>query len=80
LSGYLKPIEKLQEENIFIYKLAVPNLEIKILYRTIIEKWFREGFIDNEYKKMLRALTEGDIKNFSKIFKRYAMTSFNLFL
>ena len=81
LSGYLKAVEKYKDEdsNLFIYKLKIPNIEIKILYRDIIQKWFREGFIDNEFKKMLRALTEGDIKNFSKIFKRYVMTSFSYF-
>lgn len=81
LSGYLKATERKFDEdsNLFVYKLKIPNAEINILYRDIIEKWFKEGFIDNEFKKMLRALTDGDIKNFSKIFKRYVMTSFSYF-
>lgn len=81
LSGYLKATERKFDEdsNLFVYKLKIPNAEINILYRNIIKKWFKEGFIDNEFKKMLRALTDGDIKNFSKIFKRYVMTSFSYF-
>lgn len=79
LSGYLKTIDKRKENDKFYYKLAIPNKEITIFYESLIEKWFKEGFVDNEYRNMLKALTEGDIKNFSKIFKRYAMTSFSYF-
>ncbi|MGL6105224.1 AAA family ATPase [Romboutsia sp.] len=79
LSGYLKTIEKINKEDKFIYKLAVPNKEIKTMYRNIIEKWFQEGFIDSDFTKMLKALTQGDVKNFSKIFKRYVMISFSYF-
>lgn len=79
LSGYLKAVERFKKEYLFIYKLKVPNIEIKLLYRQIIERWFKEGFVDFDFKIMLQALTEGDIKNFSKIFKRYVMTSFSYF-
>ncbi|MGL6105239.1 AAA family ATPase [Romboutsia sp.] len=79
LSGYLKTIKKINKEDKFMYKLAVPNKEIKTMYRNIIEKWFQEGFIDSDFRKMLKALTEGDVKNFSKIFKRYVITSFSYF-
>ncbi|MEG0297922.1 MAG: AAA family ATPase [Clostridium sp.] len=79
LSGYLKVIGKRHENNKFYYRIAIPNIEITILYENIIEKWFIEGFVDSEYKKMLKALIDGDIKNFSKCFKRYVITSFSYF-
>ncbi|MGL5615118.1 MAG: AAA family ATPase [Sarcina sp.] len=79
LSGYLKPIEKNLIRHKFIYKLAIPNYEITYLYESIIEKWFSESLIESEYNNMLKALTMGDIKNFSKLFKRSVLTSFSYF-
>ncbi|MGL5380148.1 AAA family ATPase [Clostridium sp.] len=79
LSGYLKPIDKFKEEHIFKYKLAIPNIEIKTMYKGMIEKWFNEVEIESEYNNMIKALTMGDIKNFSKLFKRCVMTSFSYF-
>ncbi|MEG1457609.1 MAG: AAA family ATPase [Bacilli bacterium] len=79
LSGYLKVISKRLENDTVIYKLSIPNREIKFMYSTIIKKWFSEGLIDSEYSNMIKALTMGDIKNFSKLFKRCVMTSFSYF-
>ena len=63
----------------FIYKLSIPNKEIRILYRDIIKKWFREGFISNEFTDMLKALTIGDIELFEEYFSSYVLTSFSYF-
>lgn len=79
LSGYLKVINKRVDGRKIYYRLAIPNYEIISFYEDVIERWAQEGFIDSEFKKMLSALTQGDIKNFSKIFKRYVVTSFSYF-
>ncbi|MGL6108169.1 AAA family ATPase [Romboutsia sp.] len=81
LSGYLKAIEKYKDEDdeLFIYKLSIPNKEIRTLYRDIIKKWFREGFISNDFTKILKALTIGDIELFEEYFSSYVLTSFSYF-
>ncbi|MBP3916749.1 PD-(D/E)XK nuclease domain-containing protein [Clostridium sp.] len=81
VSGYLKTVGRTFDEdrNLYLYKLKIPNIEISILYKNIIEKWFKESFVDSEFKKMLKALIEGDIDNFAKIFKRYVLSSFSYF-
>ena len=81
LSGYLKAVSRRFDENssLYVYKLKIPNIEIKTLYRTIIDKWFSDSDIDSEYNDMIKALTLGDIKNFNKLFKRCVMTSFSYF-
>lgn len=81
LSGYLKPIDKRFDElmNMFVYKLKIPNIEIKTLYNSIIAKWFKEGFIANDFTKMLKALTIGEIELFEEYFSEYVMNSFSYF-
>ena len=56
LSGYLKVTGKFKnDDEEFIYKLTIPNKEIKTLYKDIIKKWFKEGFISNDFTNMLKA-------------------------
>lgn len=45
LSGYLKQVGRYKDEesNLFVYKLMIPNVEIKTLYRTKIDRRFKEG-------------------------------------
>ncbi|MGL5087401.1 MAG: AAA family ATPase, partial [Clostridium sp.] len=66
LSGYLKPIEKIKRDDVFIYKLSIPNTEIKYMYRSIIQKWFKEGFISNDFNNMLKALVIGEVELFEE--------------
>lgn len=79
LSGYLKPIEKTKVNNKFIYKLAIPNNEIMYLYETIIEKWFSEGFLSNDFSNMLKALVIGEVQLFEEYFSDYVLKSFSYF-
>ncbi|MEG2918187.1 MAG: AAA family ATPase, partial [Clostridium sp.] len=79
LSGYLKPIEKIRVKNKFIYKLAIPNYEITYLYESIIEKWFSESFISNDFNNMLKALVLGEVQLFEEYFSDYVLKSFSYF-
>ncbi|MEG2290507.1 MAG: AAA family ATPase [Clostridium sp.] len=79
LSGYLNPIEKRKENDIFKYKLAVPNIEIKTMYKRVIEKWFCEGFISNDFTNMLKALVIGEVELFEEYFSDYVLKSFSYF-
>ncbi len=81
MSGYLKPVEKNFNPRISLYeyKLQIPNIEIKTLYTTIINKWFVEAGEESDYNNIVKALLIGDIKNFTKIFKRYVLQSFSYF-
>lgn len=81
LSGYLKATDKYMDEdiNLFKYKLTIPNTEIKILYRDIINKWFMEGFISNDFTNMLKALVIGEVELFEEYFSEYILKSFSYF-
>lgn len=81
LSGYLKPVEKIfnEDTDLFEYKLKIPNREIKTLYRKIIDKWFIEGFVSNDYTNMLKALVIGEVELFEEYFSDYMIKSFSYF-
>jgi hypothetical protein len=73
-SGYLKPVEMIEDEFENIYKLQIPNMEVKIAYRKLIQKWFSESVDLDELEIMLKALSNGNISLFERQLKFIALT------
>ncbi|CAN2045263.1 9-O-acetyl-N-acetylneuraminate esterase [Candidatus Magnetomoraceae bacterium gMMP-1] len=72
-SGYLKAIERIDDEFENIYKLQIPNMEVKIAYRKLVQKWFTETVNLEELNIMLQALKNGNIRLFEKHLKAVSM-------
>jgi len=68
MSGYLKAISTNIDMGRIICKCAIPNLEVKILYRNIIEEWLGNGHGIMWYQNFLSCLLKGDIDSFEKYF------------
>jgi len=71
--GYLKPVEMIDDEFENIYKLQIPNMEVKIAYRKLIQKWFSETVDLEELQIMLQALSNGNISLFERQLKSISM-------
>jgi hypothetical protein len=79
-SGYLKVVKKQRNaEGELKCHLAIPNIEVSIVYRGIILNWFKANVGMDKYRNMLNALIKGDIKPFSKLFKDYVLKSISYF-
>jgi len=72
-SGYLKQIERIDNEFENIYKLQIPNMEVKIAYRKLIQKWFEETVNLEALQSMLQSLKEGNISLFEKHLKEISL-------
>ena len=66
-TGYLKVTEivNLAEH---IYKVRLPNYEIKLLFQQIITEWFRNKVIGNDLKSILKDLVTLNLKEYEKKF------------
>ena len=72
-SGYLKA-ENVEIINKKTYcDLSIPNKEVEYLYEEIVMDWFNESIYSRKLEIMLKSLTKGDIKTFSKIFKEFVL-------
>ena len=79
-SGYLKIIEQRMEGEEIIYAdLKIPNQEVRIVYRTFVRSWLSETIERTELDYMLKAMLEGDTKQFSSILQKYVISSFSYF-
>ena len=66
-SGYLKCLGHSVRRN--WYELAIPNEEIKLVYETIIERWFKNKVRLPQLETMLTALEHGDVRLFERMLR-----------
>ena len=80
-TGYLKSreIPKNPDSDEKYYELRIPNREVRLLYKNIIERWYNDTISRENYTVMLKALLTGDIKTFQKIFRAYVIESLSYF-
>ena len=67
-TGYLKVVEVVDASD-NIYKVKIPNREIKELFRSIIRNWFRDKVIGNDLKTILNDLITLNLEEFEEKFK-----------
>ena len=66
-TGYLK-VTGVVDRAMHIYKVKIPNYEIKILFQQIIDEWFRNKVIGNDLRSILKDLVTLNLKEFEKKF------------
>ena len=67
-TGYLKVTEVVNLAE-HIYKVKLPNYEIKLLFQQIINDWFRNKVIGNDLKSILKDLITLNLKEFQMKFR-----------
>lgn len=80
-SGYLKVVsyEEYGSENVIIpeYELALTNLEVRIMFRNMIRRWF--GEVKADYNDFVKALLLRDAKAMNSYMNRVALKTFSYF-
>ncbi len=67
-TGYLKVTEVVNLAE-HIYKVKLPNYEIKLLFQQIINDWFRNKVIGNDLRSILKDLVTLNIEEYEEKFK-----------
>ena len=67
-TGYLKVVEVVDLVD-GIYKVKIPNFEIKTLFYDIVRNWFKDKVIGNDLKSILKDLVELNISEYEKKFR-----------
>ncbi len=66
-SGYLKPVSREFIEDEPVYKLAIPNREVRSFFRNTIQLWVRRTIGGRCLDDLLKSLTRADWKTFGKL-------------
>ena len=64
MAGYLKPAASRETDQGVFAKLAIPNREVRNLYRQIIEQWLSNGYGIGWYNVFIESLLEGRMEEF----------------
>ena len=67
-TGYLKVVETVDLAS-GVYKVKIPNYEIKLLFEGIIKDWFNDKVIGNDLKSILKDLVTLNLEEFEEKFK-----------
>ena len=67
-TGYLK-VTGVVDLGMHIYKVKIPNYEIKLLFQQIIDEWFKNKVIGNDLRSILKDLVTLNLKEFEKKFR-----------
>ena len=67
-TGYLKVVETVSLEE-GIYKVKLPNYELKLLFQDIVRDWFKDKGIGNNLKDILQDLVDLNLKEFERKFR-----------
>ena len=77
-TGYLKVEEVVSLEE-RIYKVKLPNNEIKDLFRSIIRNWFSNKVEGNDLRSILEDLITLRLEDFERKFKKLVVEMFSFF-
>lgn len=80
-SGYLKASDpQLNFDDLIEYELQIPNREVKIVYRTIIQSWIDNGPVKNErLELMLQALKENNMPIFQRVLNDFVVNTLSYY-
>ena len=67
-TGYLKVVETVNLEE-GIYKLELPNYEIKLMFQEMVREWFKDKGIGNNLKDILKDLVDLNLYEFERKFR-----------
>ena len=75
-TGYLKVTEVVDLAH-GIYKVKIPNYEIKFLFQNIIREWFNDKVIGNNLNTILKDLVTLNLEEFEEKFKQLVIEMFS---
>ena len=79
-SGYLTQNNlTFTEQEPSVADLSIPNTEVLLLYKEIIQKWFSRTNLQKTYTHILTCLTSGSIDEFSELFQDFVASSLSIF-
>ena len=67
-TGYLKVVKTVNLEE-GIYKVELPNYEIKLMFQEMVREWFKDKGIGNNLKDILKDLVDLNLNEFERKFR-----------
>lgn len=78
-TGYLKKIRTWLEEEITYIEMAIPNLEVRYIYKTAVLQWFDKCVSQKELTPLYESMLAGDTQKMSDILSENLMETISFY-
>ncbi|HJA67561.1 MAG TPA: ATP-binding protein [Candidatus Mediterraneibacter cottocaccae] len=78
-TGYLKKVSEHQEEEILYLELAIPNREVRYIYKTTVLRWFEEKTKEKDLTPLFESILNGDTGKMEEILSENLMETISFY-
>lgn len=78
-TGYLKKVSERQEEENVLMELAIPNREVRYIYKTTVLRWFEDKTRQKELSPLYESILEGDAEKIAEILSENLMETISFY-
>lgn len=78
-TGYLRKINEKQDEEIRYIEMAIPNSEVRYIYKRTILRWFEEKTDEKDLSCLYTSILEGKIQNIEEILSENLMETISFY-
>ena len=78
-TGYLKKISEQQEGETIYMEMAIPNSEVRYIYKNAVLRWFEEKTSKKELSPLYESILNGDAEKMSEILSENLMETISFY-
>ena len=78
-TGYLKKIRKQQEGETIYMEMAIPNSEVRYIYKNTVLRWFEEKTDKKELSPLYESILNGDTEKMAEILSENLMETISFY-
>ena len=78
-TGYLKKIRERQEGDTIYIEMAIPNREVRYIYKNTVLRWFEEKIDEKELTPLYESILNGDTEKMEQILSENLMETISFY-
>ena len=78
-TGYLKKIREEQEDEMIYMEMAIPNSEVRYIYKNAVLRWFEKKTEEKELTPLYESLLAGDTERMAQILSENLMETISFY-
>ena len=78
-TGYLKKISEPQEGEDILVEMAIPNSEVRYIYKNMVLRWFEEKTKDKKFSLLYESILNGDREKIAEILSENLMETISFY-
>lgn len=78
-TGYLTKTDEYMDDGIIFLKVRIPNQEVKMIYKTTIQNWFREKVKKTDFHDLYQAMETGNAARMQEILNEQLLVTISYY-